>query len=343
MSNLKQGTVVTYRVRLARNLPGYNFSSTLTDKYKAKEIINRCYLAIRKFGLFDLYEMDKVSPLFAEQLKEKYVISEALRKNTFSGAVAVDKQESLCIMINEEDHIREQCIVKGEHDLLTAYKKLLPLDRWLNNTLRFCKSEKLGYITACPTNLGSGLRASAMMFLPGLSKKNMISTLYEKAKQRGLTVRGVFGEGSTGESCLYQVSNEVTLGREEVYLVNEVQKYTQEVADIEDINLLTYYNENKSLVEDSVFRSYGLLTNARLISYNEFSSLIANFKMGAMLNIIPVKEVFALDDLLVTARPALLRSTVQNLDKFKSESAVNEAIDWVRAEYVRNCLKKITN
>ncbi|MBR3864623.1 MAG: hypothetical protein IKJ19_05905 [Clostridia bacterium] len=341
MNNINRGTVVTYRVRLARNLSGYNFASTLNDKQKAKEIINRCYSAISKFGVFDLYEMDKVSSLTAEQLKEKYVISEALRKNTFSGAVAVDKQESLSVMINEEDHIREQCIVKGEYDLLTAYKKLVPLDRWLNNNLRFCKSEKLGYITACPTNLGSGLRASAMMFLPALCKKNMIETLYLKAKERGLTIRGVFGEGSSGQSYLYQVSNEVTLNRQDLYLVNEVQKYTQEVADIEDINLFTYYNENRAKVQDEVYRAYGILTSARLLSYNEFSTLIANLKMGAMLKIIPVKEILALDDLLVTARPALLKNSMINLNDLGDERAVNEAIDWFRAEYVRNCLKKI--
>lgn len=341
MKNINRGTVVTYRVRLARNLTGYNFASTLTDKQKAKEIINRCYSAINKFGVFDLYEMDKISPLLAEQLKEKYVISEALKKNTFSGAVAVDKQESLSVMINEEDHIREQSIVKGEYDLLTAYKRLVPLDRWLNNNLRFCRNDRLGYVTACPTNLGTGLRASAMMFLPALCKKNMIETLYTKAKQRGLTVRGVFGEGSTGQSYLYQVSNEVTLGRAELNLINEVQKYTQEVADIEDINLFTYYNENKAKVQDEVFRAYGILTSARLISYNEFCSLIANFKMGAMLNIVSVKEILALDDLLVTARPALLKSSINNLSDLKDERAVNEAIDWFRAEYARNCIKKI--
>ena len=169
----------------------------------------------------------------------------------------------------------------------------------------------------------------------------MIETLYLKAKERGLTIRGVFGEGSSGQSYLYQVSNEVTLNRQDLYLVNEVQKYTQEVADIEDINLFTYYNENKAKVQDEVYRAYGILTSARLLSYNEFSTLIANFKMGAMLKIVPVKEILALDDLLVTARPALLKNSMISLNDLGDERAVNEAIDWFRAEYVRNCLKKI--
>lgn len=340
MSNITRGSVVTYRVRLARNLIGYNFAPTQKNRAKAKEIINRTYSAITRFGEFDLYEMDKVSHLCAEQLKERYVISEALRINPF-GAVAVDKKQSLSVMINEEDHVREQCLLKGDQDLLTAYKKIVPLDRWLNNSLRFCKSEKLGYLTACPTNLGTGLRASAMMFLPALTKKNMINVLYEKAKDRGLTIRGVFGEGSSGESCLYQVSNEVTLGRDEIEIIKEVQAYVQEVSRIEQINLLTYYNENRLLVQDLAWRSYGILTNCKLLSYKELCALLSDLKTGVMLNIINVKEIEALDDLLVTSRNAILKSSTNSSFNNLSETAVNSAIEALRAEYVKNCLKKV--
>ena len=132
MKNFYEGTVVTCRVRLARNLSGYNFASTLKDRAQAKEIVNKTFSLLCEYGQFDLYEMSKISPESAERLKEDYIISEALKKNTFSGAVAVLKNAPVSVMINEEDHIRSQCVLKGE-DLITAYAKLAPLDRWLNN------------------------------------------------------------------------------------------------------------------------------------------------------------------------------------------------------------------
>ncbi len=357
MKNIYNGTVVTCRVRLARNLSGYNFASTLTDRAKAKEIINRTYSLISRFGQFDLYEMSKISPQVAERLKERYIISEALKKNTFSGAVAVEKSERLSVMINEEDHVREQCVLRGE-DLVTAYNKLFPLDRWLNNNLRFCKNPSYGYITACPTNLGTGLRASAMMFLPTLARNDMINNLYSKATQRGLTVRGVFGEGSNGESCLYQVSNEVTLGKKEEDIIKEVQHYVEEVADIEQVNALSYYNQNKLKVEDDCYRSLAILTGCKLLSYKEFATLIANVKWGACLNLIKISDFMAIDDLIISVRPATLRSAIQDyksgdnrvIDGFMSENnakingdenARKLLVEGFRAEYVKNSLKKI--
>ncbi len=345
MTNSYNGTAVTCRVRLARNLSGYNFASTLTDRGMAKEIVNRTYKLVSDFGKFNLYEMSKISAEEAEQLKERYVISEALKKNTFSGAVAVDMAERMSVMINEEDHIREQCILNGE-DLMTAYSKLYPLDRWLNNNLKFCKSQVYGYITACPTNLGTGLRASVMMFLPTLTGTDLINDLYRKAKGKGLTVRGVFGEGSKGESSLYQVSNEVTLGRTETSIIKDVQSYVKEIADIEQVNALSYYNRNKYKVEDTCFRAKAILEGCRILSYQEFTYLLSDLKLGVMLGIIKVKEIGALDDLLVKCRPATLTSLM-----LSGESAVNRAIDGFldnnqrldvfRAQYVKNSLKNV--
>lgn len=356
MSNVNGGTVVTCRVRLARNLSGYNFGSTLTDRAAAREIINKTYKLISQFGDFKLYEMSKITPEFAQQLKESYVISEDLKNNTFSGAVAVNQTSRLSVMINEEDHIRSQCILPGEN-LLTAYSRLQPLDRWLNNNLRFCKNQKYGYITACPTNLGTGLRASVMMFLPTLTGTDMMNQLYEKAKPRGLTIRGVFGEGSKGESSLYQISNEVTLGKSETAIIKEVQSYVLEVAEIEQVNALTYYNKNKLLVEDEVFRAVAILKNCKLLSYQEFALHIASIKLGAMLKIIKINSFSALDDLLISCRPAILKNSlmqVQSVDNrpigghfsgFLLNGNQKEdgiTLNAFRAEYVKNSLNKIT-
>ena len=355
MNNDYNGIVVTCRVRLARNLSGYNFASTLKDRAVAREIVNRTYKLISQFGDFKLYEMSKITPEFAEQLKERYVISEGLKNNTFSGAVAFNEQSSLSVMINEEDHIRSQCILAGEN-LATAYSRLVPLDRWLNNNLRFCKSQKYGYITACPTNLGTGLRASAMMFLPTLTGSDMMNELYQKAKPRGLTIRGVFGEGSKGQSSLYQISNEVTLGKSEPTIIKDVQSYVAEVANIEQVNALTYYNKNKLQVEDEVFRAKAILKNCKLLSYDEFASLIASVKFGAMLKIIKVNAISALDDLIIKCRPAILNASLRSIQSGDNRVICGVFSDFVltsnekeneivmqafRAEYVKNSLNKI--
>lgn len=336
MKNNIAGTVVTSRVRLARNLTGYNFKSTMTDKAVGKEIINRTVRQLNRYGVFDLFVMGEIPFEKREELKESYVISEMLKNNCETGAVATTKDRNLSVMINEEDHIREQMLVKGD-DLLYAYQKLVSLDNWLSRNLVFAKSPSLGYLTACPTNLGTGLRASAMMFLPTLTKKNLIGVLYEKAKSRGLTVRGVFGEGSGGDSCLYQVSNEVTLGMAELDIIKRVEDYVSEVANIESTNALSEYNKNKAEVEDCAYRALGLLTNCRLLSYGEFSTLIANLKSGVMLGFIKISEVEAIDDLLVTARPYTLINALLKSGKQINVNNVNA----FRAEYVRECLAKI--
>lgn len=336
MKEIIPGTVVTSRVRLARNLSGYNFKSTMQNKAVGREIINRTVQHLNRYGIFDLYVMGEISLAEREELKERYVISEALKNNTETGAVVTNKDGNLSVMINEEDHIREQMLVKG-NNLRYAYNQISALDNWLSRNLGFAKSPSLGYLTACPTNLGTGLRASAMMFLPALTKRNLIGTLYEKAKTRGLTVRGVFGEGSSGDSCLYQVSNEVTLGMNENDIIKRVEDYVLEVANIESTNAFSEYNKNKNMVEDSAYRALGILTNCRLLSYTEFSALIANLKSGAMLGFIGISEITALDDLLVTARPYTLRNAL-----LKSGNQINENnLNAFRAEYVRECLAKI--
>ncbi len=332
---INEGTVVTSRIRFARNLSGYLFGSML-KKNGDREIAAKTYYAASKYCGFELIEMNKITPLEAERLKERYVISEALKKNRASGAVLVSKDELFSIMINEEDHVREQRLEKG-FALKRAYDALAPLDRWLDKNLKFCKDETYGYLTACPTNLGTGLRASAMMFLPGLTKREMIGALLSKAKSKGLTVRGVFGEGSGGESCLYQVSNEVTLGITPERIVSEVEGFVEEIAELEKTNLEIFYGENEIKTQDVCFRALGTLTSCKILPYGEFSSLVSEVKTGAMLGLIKLESVFALDDMLVTARPASLKTQLLKFEKSTDELSENV----FRANYVRDCLKKL--
>ena len=335
------GIVVTSRIRLARNLSGYPFKSRLTSKQAAREIIAKTYFFADKYKKFRLVEIDKITPLEAERLKERYVISEALKNNAFSGAVITSESDAFSIMINEEDHVREQRLEKG-FNLKKAYDALYPLDRWLDKNLRFAKNEKLGYLTACPTNLGTGLRASCMMFLPGLTRRTLIGALLKKAQSKGLTVRGVFGEGSEGESCLYQVSNEVTLGITPQKMVARVEDFVREIAELESTNLNIYYEENALAVQDSAFRAKGILTNCRLLSYGECSRLLGDLKIGVILGVLKVSDVTAIDDLLVTARPACIKTQILAENGGANGADLSETGENLyRAQFVKTALNKI--
>lgn len=348
--SVSEGTVVTSRIRLARNLSGYPFASRLTSKSLAREIIARTYFYADKYRKFKLTEIDKISPLFAERLKERYVISEALKNNRFSGAAITCDDDAFSIMINEEDHIRQQRLEKG-FNLKKAYDEIYPLDRWLDKNLKFAKNDKLGYLTACPTNLGTGLRASCMMFLPGLTRRTMIGALLKKAQAKGLTVRGVFGEGSEGESYLYQVSNEVTLGIPAEKIVSRVENFVQEISEIESTNLNIYYGENEIETQDAACRAAGILRSCRLLSFGECSRLISDLKIGAILGVLKISDVTALDDLLVTSRPACIKTELitertgglTDITKADAESVKISENDEnaYRAEFVKKSLNKI--
>ena len=332
MNDSLTGIVVSSRVRFARNLRGYRFPSAFRDKNEATEIINKSFRMLEKFGKFRYLKMSDADPTFAGSLKERYVISEALLKSRY-GAVAYSESGDLSVMINEEDHLREQYLVRGS-DLAGAFSKLARLDDWLNLTLNFCKNERLGYVTACPTNLGTGMRASLMTFLPGHTKLGRMDELTDRAAELDLTVRGAFGEGSGGDSYLYQISNEVTLGKSENGIIKSVKSFVEEVA-AEELELQrVYYRSDETAIEDAIFRSLGALLYCRKISYAEFSSALSDVKLGVLLGFIKVRSVEALDDLLVCARPCYL----SELCKARMSDNSPAVRDVLRAEFIREKL-----
>lgn len=324
-------SVVTARIRFARNINGYMFPSRLSAD-KAKEIIDKTYSFCRRFADFSLNKMNESSDVFNESLKERYIISEQLKNRKSVGAVAYCEKFDVSVMINEEDHIREQCIVKGA-DLFAAYKVLKPLDSWLDKNLRFSKNDKYGFLTACPTNLGTGMRASVMVFLPFLSRENLINSLFERASSSGLTIRGIFGEGSRAQSYLYQISNECTLARSDESILKTVGEFVEFSVLAEKEKRDSVFSDNRIKIEDEVYRAFAILSSCRLLPYAEFSSLMASVKIGVELGLLKTIDKFALDDLLVTARPATL------LSRFDSKSGVLEE-NQLRAQYISQYITK---
>ena len=326
-----EGNIIMTRIRLARNLRGYPFK--IKDELLGKEVVKKVNRALVRSDTFNLYFMSNLSDVKLEAMKERHLISQNLIENQTCGAALINQDESVSIMVNEEDHVREQCFMTGLR-LTEAYEKLDKIDDDLSKNLDVAFDQKFGYLTACPTNLGTGMRASVMMFLPALSTSGKISALVKEAQKLGLTVRGLYGEGSQAEGYIYQISNEVTLGVSEQEILKAVEQTVLEICTAEREQMERTYVKNDLKTIDMARKSYGVLTNALMLEYGEFLSHVSNVKLGAMLGMIDIKNISAIDDLIIKVRPANVCEQYG-----KKLSATNR--DLFRAEIVANKLQKI--
>ena len=295
------GNIVMTRIRLARNLKGYPFR--VDNVSVAKDIVKKVNRALVRSDTFNLHYVSNLTPLQAEAMKERHLISKNLMENVKCGAVLINQDESISVMINEEDHLREQCFMKGLR-LTEAYQRLDKIDDDIAKNVDIAFDNRLGYLTACPTNLGTGLRASVMMFLPALTESGEIADIIKEVKRLGLTVRGLYGEGSKAEGCIYQISNEVTLGVSESEILSSVEQTVLEICRAERDVAKVLFVKNDLKTMDKAKKSYGVLTNAVMLSYSEFMEHIANVKLGAMLGMINITDLSAIDDLIINVRPA---------------------------------------
>ena len=335
-------TVVSTRVRLARNIEGYAFPSHLKDEKQAKEIIRLVSSGLSRVDGFNnsedfkLYYMDCVSEEDALSLMENHLISPNLIKNKRYSAALINSDKSISIMINEEDHLREQCIVKGL-DLRLAYNAMSQIDNRISSTMKFAFDEQLGYLTACPTNLGTGLRASVMMFLPAITINGVMPRVIKIITGKGLTVRGMYGEGSEAEGYMYQISNEVTLGVTEEEILTSVEDVVKKICTLEEVERTHLKDCSSALdIRDDCMRSYGILTNCAKLSTSELIKLSANVKLGACLGYINLNDVSLIDELNVKMRPSNITAAAQ-------QQLTPVERDVYRAQYVGKYLRKIIN
>lgn len=328
---LTDNNIVLTRIRLARNIKGEKFF--IEDRQKCAEVIKRVTSAAARAERFNLTYMSMADEITREALKEKHLVSQSLIDNAARSAVLINPDESVSVMIHEEDVLREQCFMRG-FSLWEAYKRLDRLDDELQKSIDFAYDNKLGYLTACPTNVGTGLRASVMLFLPALTESGKIGEVIEEIERLGLTVRGVYGEGSRAEGYMYQVSNEVTLGVSESEIISGVEDAVLRVCEAERLTVKSFYSKKLLETENRCARAFGALEHSVLLGYNEFLEFIANVKLGVTLGFFEFDNPQAIDDLIVTVRPANL------LLKYNREMSSQER-DYYRAEFVRESLKKI--
>lgn len=323
--------VYSSRVRFARNITGLPFPDKLTGEEEIYSVLMRgAEKALNSVDTFHMYRMNGLDPLDAQALVEKHLISPALVSSRY-GAVMISRLQDISVMINEEDHIRAQCIVRG-FDLNSAFKRLVDVDKAMAKQLDFAFDNKYGYLTACPTNMGAGMRASFMVFVPALTLTGALNSVLGTLPQFGVTARGVYGEGSQEKGFMYQISNQAMIGASEEEILSRVTKVAESFIRAERAAREDLARRGGVDLQDKIMRAYGILCNACKVATNEFMELIAYVKLGIALDFIKADADKA-DELITLTQPAMLC-------KAAGKKLNAEERDITRARIVRNALAR---
>lgn len=301
--------VLSTRIRLARNLRGYPFPPQLEPKRAGQVVaeVERAVDALPRDGAgYRVLRLDRVGALDRQVLVEKHLISPQHARGVEGTAVVLREDEVVSVMVNEEDHVRVQCLLPGLQ-LERAWELADRVDDALQGLLDFAYDERRGFLTTCPTNVGTGLRASVMMHLPGLVMTGQAGRVFNGLSKVGVVVRGLYGEGSEAKGGIFQISNQITLGPSERDIVENLLAVSRQLLERERSARERLYREQKEQLEDRVCRAYGVLTHARIVSSDEAVRLLSDVQLGIDLNILPHLAPEAFTELLVATRPAMLQ------------------------------------
>src|SRR3954470_2817027 len=328
--------VMSSRVRLARNLRSLPFPgfAKKPDRVKALETIRPAVTALPQMANAFAESMDNLSALDKQILVERHLISrEHAAKNAGSGFV-VNKDESLCVMINEEDHLRMQSLKPGLQ-LKEAWQAIDQFDSQLEKKVEYAFNPNLGYLTACPTNLGTGIRVSAMLHLPALVLGEQINQIVQAVNKLGLAVRGLYGEGTEALGNVFQVSNQMTLGEAEPDIVERLNKVLAQIIEHKENARAMLLEKKPKSVYNHIGRAYGILANAHSISSKETMNLLSLMRLGVDLSLFPDVERWLVDELFIITQPA-------HLQRRFSEKLSAEERDLLRADMLRERLRNVS-
>ena len=324
--------VVSSRIRLARNIAGFPFMSKADDDVRRQLVgsLKATIISARPEEEFSFVDVAELNELDSQFLMERQLISRELAKTAGPRGVVIGKGERISIMLNEEDHLRMQVIRSG-FALEDCWQYINSLDDSIEEHITFAFDEELGYLTACPTNVGTGIRVSVMLHLPALRITKEIQKVYQAAQKINLAVRGLYGEGSQAMGDFYQISNQVTLGTTEQSLIDNLSEVVPNIINYERRVRELLCRDNKSRLDDQVARAVGILTSARSISSEETMHLLSNLRLGINLGLVPDINIATINELFVHTQPSHLQllhgSPLKTSDR-------NEA----RAEYLRKRL-----
>ena len=293
--------VLSSRVRLARNISGIPFTSRMNKEQESK-VIDLCREALPEMTYIDFSSMTKTEIL---ALSECHLVSPEMIENKRQCGIITNSDCSECIMLNEEDHIRIQAMAPGLN-LELCLENANKLDDNLEATIDFGYHKDFGYLTACPTNAGTGLRASVMVHLPALTKLGKMDSIIRSLSKVGITVRGFYGEGSKAFGNIYQISNQVTLGVSEEDTIEKLTQLVNDIIEKERTLGQKLYAHDKFTLEDKIMRSYGILTNARILTSGETVNLISDVRWGINLGIIKNIDLEKLSKIFYDVLPATI-------------------------------------
>lgn len=328
---LKDDVVISSRIRLARNLENVRFPQDMTIE-ESKKVTDEILDVVKgwKSDNYEFHRIGDLSSLERRVLIEEHLISPSLIESPDKSSFLLRNDEKVTIMINEEDHLRVQILSYGLN-LENDWNELNQIDDMLEDKLDYAFSAKFGYLTACPTNVGTGIRASVMLHLPCLVLTGYINNMLQAVNQIGLTTRGLYGEGTEALGNVFQISNQVTLGETEEEIIqklnNVILQITEKERDIRNKLLEVRRHE----MEDRVFRSLGLLKYSRIMSSRESMKLFSDVKMGIEMGILKDMNSNTIDSLMILTQPA-------SLQKYFNKDLIPEERDIKRAELIREKL-----
>lgn len=325
--------VISSRIRLARNITKIPFPHW-ADKKQSAQTLKMIEDAVARVNylksstIFRLADLDSVDKQF---LVERHLMSLEHAQKSDSKAVAVDSEEIISLMINEEDHLRCQVMQSG-FNLFEAWNIINKIDNELANVLDFAFSTELGYLTACPTNVGTGMRGSVMLHLPALVMTRQIDRVLAAIAKLSFTTRGLYGEGTQASGNFFQISNQVSLGHNEEEIINNINGLIKQIITQENQARELMVSRNKAILEDRVQRSFGILKSAHIISSQETIELLSMMRLGCDLGMIKDIDRRSINELFIVTQPA-------HLQKLENKKLSSQERDVKRAEIIRAKLK----
>ncbi len=328
----KQSVVISSRIRIARNLANIPFPHRASISQK-EEVIKRFLEAKEKVERFResiFLRIDELSYVNRQFLIERHLISLDLAQNSKGSALLVANDELISVMINEEDHFRIQILSSGAQ-LKKLWQELDMIDDQLSEKLNFAFSKEWGYLTACPTNVGTGLRGSVMLHLPGLVLLKRINKVLHAISKLSFNTRGLFGEGTQAIGNLFQISNQISLGQNEIDILDNIEGVIKQVTE-QELSAREYLlKTQKMFIKDKVWRAYGILKNSRIINSQEALELFSMLRLGLDLGIINKVNYTDLNELFLIIQPA-------HLQKKEGKTLNSQERDIKRAELIRSKL-----
>jgi protein arginine kinase len=304
--------VISSRIRLARNLADFPFIARATDSDRdeigriLRERVEKLHVAGRFAGQLIYVDVRALEEVDRKFLVERQLISREHAEAEGARGVVIDPREQVSVMINEEDHLRIQ-VMKSGLDLFAAWEQINELDDLIEARVTYAYNDRFGYLTACPTNVGTGIRVSVMLHLPALVITRQIDKVFRSLQKISLAVRGLYGEGSQATGDFYQVSNQVTLGLSEDELIKKVADVVPVLIDYERQARDFLVRESQETLHDRVSRAYGILRTAQTISSEETMLLLSSVRMGVNLGLIDDLEIPTVNQLFIHTQPAHLQ------------------------------------